>query len=450
MAHSFGNRDGRAFSGRPSRCFFAALLVFAALGGLIAPSALAAPKPGLVGTNPASPGASTMPRIRGHADGSVTSVVDSRGLSPILRTPEGEEATVTIYTDSKCAGPPDGTGTTKELEGAGILVETPVPPDSETNFFANETDSEGTSLCSNGITYQQVTTPPAPPTFTAVTPASPANENFPLISGSSAPNSIVFLYTNSSCSGAPVASGTAAAFAGAGIQVQVPDNSVTTFYAMATLAGIESGCSSSSISYQEVTPPESSPPPVSDGHGNKPPAPRLNTIPGGVANDATPLVTGSAPNAVMVKIFASPGCNGTPVARATAAQFAAGAPVQIVPNTTVTFYGRSVDVDGDESACSAIPAVYTDDSIVPRTRITAGPSAKTRKPTVIFRFADITHGRDTSFLCKMDRHRWKPCQTPLTLTRLGHKRHMLRVKAYDAAGNKEARGVKRSFRVVSH
>ena len=442
--------EGRAAVARPSlRVLLLVGMLFGAAAATVPAAQAAAPRPLLIGTEPASPSTSLTPQIRGDADGVITSVVASRVSGPIGRTTTEPGNTVTIYTDNECLGPVAASGDAEELEGSGILVAAPVPPDSETTFYATETNLSGTSACSNGIVYQQVTTPPAPPIFNAVTPASGANDNFPYLTGSSAPNSIVFLYADASCSTAPVASGPAAAFAAGGIQVQVPDNSNTTFHAEATLAGLGSGCSGSAIAYQEVTPPESpSGGPTPPGSSGPLSPPRLRTIPGGIANDTTPLITGSAPGAALVKIFGSAGCKGAPVAKGSASQFAAGLPVQIVPNTTVTFYGKSVGSVGNESACSPTPVAYTDDSIAPRTRITAGPGIKTLKHTVVFRFTDITGGFDTSFLCKVDRRPWKACHAPFRLKRLGHKRHVLHVKAYDAAGNHEKRGVKRSFQVI--
>ena len=148
-----------------------------------------------------------------------------------------------------------------------------------------------------------------------------------------------------------------------------------------------------------------------------------------------------------VKIYGTANCTGPVLARGTPAQLQAGFPVQIVPNTTVAFFGKSVDGGNDESACSA-GVSYTDDSIAPKTRITVGPGAKTRKRKVVFRFTDITGGPDTSFLCKLDKKKWKSCHAPLKLKKLGHRRHTLKVKAYDAAGNRERKPVKRSFQVV--
>lgn len=441
--------EGRAVVARPSLCLHLLLLagaLFALMLGF-APSASAASKPILLGTNPASPGATLTPRIRGDADGIVTSVVQARAFGPVRRDVE-PGTTITLYTDDKCAGPAAGSGTPEELEGAGILVSEPVPADSETTFYATATDLLGASGCSNGVTYQQVTTPPPAPTLTSVAPASGANQNFPQLIGSAAPNSVVSIYADPTCSGPVVASGSASNFASGGIQVQVNDNTTTTFYAQATLAGISSGCSSSSITYQEVSPPgEGGGEPPSNGPGIRPPAPRLRTAPGGVAHDRTPIVTGLAPEASLVKIYGGTDCKGALLAKVPVVQFLAGVPLEIVPNTTVAFAARSVDADGDESICSQ-PVFYTDDSIAPRTRITAGPGLKTLKRTVVFRFADVTGGRDTKFLCKVDRRRWRACHTPLRLRHLGHRRHTLRVKAYDPAGNHERRGVKRRFQVV--
>jgi hypothetical protein len=411
----------------------------------------AAPTPSLQSTNPSSPGASLTPRIHGDADGTITSVITSAfrpGGGPITRSPEPGNLIV-IYTDSNCAGSVAAEGTAEQLEGEGIQVT--VPPDSVTDFYATETNISGVSSCSKGLEYQQVSTAPAPPIFSASTPASGANENFPRLGGNAAGKSTVTVFSDSSCSTA-VGSGTAAEFSAGGIQVHVADNTTTAFYAIATLAGFTSSCSSSSISYQEVTPPEQpggggGGPPVADPPG-KPQPPQLRTIPGGIANDPTPIITGVAPGAKSVRVYGSSDCKGPVLAKGTIAQLQAGFPVQIVPNTTVAFYGKAIDGGGDESACSPVPAIYTDDSIAPKTRITVGPGVKTLKRTVVFRFTDTTGGAGTSFLCKVDRKPWRPCHAPLKLKKLGHKRHVLRVKAYDAAGNHEKKGVKRSFRVV--
>lgn len=428
-----------------------ALAVFPALAGA------ATPTPVLTATTPASPGTATEPRIRGNADGVITSVVGPRAHALTRALEPG--AAITLYTDAACIGTVAASGTAAELEGAGIAVK--VGLDSETTFYANQTGFAGTSGCSNGITYRQVSTAPAAPAFSGVTPASGANENFPRLQGNVDPGAIVFIFDTPECNGSPRGSGTAAEYAGAGIEVNVPDNSTTTFFAMATLAGIPSGCSVTSVTYQEVTPAggggESGGGSPGGGNGGtsappsngaaKPPAPRLRTIPGNIANDALPTVVGTAPQAAKVMIFTSLGCSGGALWSGPASEFVAGVQVVMTPNTTAVFSARSVDSDGDRSACSD-PVAYTDDSIAPRTRITLGPGVKTLRRTVVFRFADITGGPQTHFLCKVDRKPWKECNAPLKLKHLGHRKHVLKVKAYDAAGNREKRPVQRSFKVI--
>jgi hypothetical protein len=432
------------------------LAAFAAL----ASSAQALPTtPTLSGTHPSSPGGLTKPRIYGTTSVVSTSVVHWPPHTSVA-APDGSGDPITIYALPDCAGPEVASGTAAELESPGLPVT--VLPGSTTTFSATNSDISGVSPCSNDITYRQVSEPPSAPTVTSVSPASPANDNLPRVAGNAPAESTVEIYTNSSCSGGPVATRSASQFGSGGIQVAVADNSTTTFFARATWAELPSTCSSTSVSYQELTPAAEQPggggpatPPVTvdppaalDPPGNPAP-PRLRTSPGPVANDAMPLVTGSAPGAAAVRIYSNPDCKAPLLAKGSVAQLQAGLPVQIVPNTTIAFYGKAVDAGGNESTCSPQPAIYTDDSIAPQTRITGGPPVKTVKRAVVFRFADITGGPETSFVCKIDKKPWKPCQAPLHLKKLGHKRHTLRVKAYDAAGNREATGVKRSFQVVS-
>jgi bacillolysin len=92
---------------------------------------------------------------------------------------------------------------------------------------------------------------PAAPQLSATNPASPANENKPLILGTAEANSTARLYSTADCSGTPSATGTAANLASPGLQVSVADNSTTTFRATAEdAAGNLSPCSSG-IEYVE-------------------------------------------------------------------------------------------------------------------------------------------------------------------------------------------------------
>jgi glucose/arabinose dehydrogenase len=83
--------------------------------------------------------------------------------------------------------------------------------------------------------------PPAPQ-LTGTSPPSPANANSPTVFGSAQAASTVKLYTDPSCT-SQVGSGSAVQLGSSGIQVSVPDDSTTNFYAVATIGSDTSGCS---------------------------------------------------------------------------------------------------------------------------------------------------------------------------------------------------------------
>jgi hypothetical protein len=274
------------------------------------------------------------------------------------------------------------------------------------------------------------------------------------------------VFKNKACEGSPAAFGTVSEFDGSGIPIDVAPETTTYISAERIDLVGASGCSKKWIEYQhvkELPPPKEDPP--SDSPAPDPPAqppavapgqatstppgaPHLRTIPGGFANDNTPLVTGSAPRAASVRIFTSAECDGSPVAKGSVGQLEEGLEVRVVDNAVVAFYGMSVGPGGAQSRCSA-PAYYVEDSLTPRTRITMGPAAKTRKRKAVFRFADTTgDAPGTAFFCKFDRRKWKSCKSPLNLRRLPRKRHVLRVKAIDPAGNAETKPAKRRFKVI--
>lgn len=284
------------------------------------------------------------------------------------------------------------------------------------------------------------------------------------------PDNLVDLYGNENCTEAPVASGTIDELEGDGIQVQVEPNSVTRFSAIQTDPtdpGNPSICSKP-LTYWSGSgggkppveeeppaggeqpaskPPASNPPANSGPAANAPLAPRLKTLPAGPANDNKPRIAGSAPGANAVAIFANSSCSGSPLAKVSPVQLAAGVEVRVPDNSTTDFTGIAL-AGGKESFCSP-PATYIEDSSPPRTRITMGPGAKTRHRKVVFRFADI--GGDplgASFRCKLDRRRWKPCRSPFKLKHLSYRRHTLRVIGSDPIGNVEPKAAKRRFKVI--
>lgn len=457
-------RAGRA--ARPSLCLLVVILV-----GLVSASTAQAAlfPPILLTTNPASPGASTTPRIQGEIEELSTKVVTfgpGDGLDGPLTmgTPEPNN-TVRLYTQAGCAGPVAGEGSAEELETVGIPLGAPVALESVTTFFAtqeNTEDADVSPCSSKGLKYRQVSSAPSAPALTSVSPASPANDNFPHLIGSADPEATVSIYPSTDCSGTAVAAATGAAFATPGIAVAVADNSESVFSARATMAGFSSPCSAGSIAYVEVTPPPESGggnggagnPPAGGGTtappASRPSAPRLHTVPGGSANDNTPTLTGSAPGAATVKVFSSANCSGPVLTKGPASQLGSpGLPLQVADNTVTFLSATGVSAAG-ESPCSD-PVLYVEDSTAPRTRITMGPAAKTAKRKAVIRFADTTgDAPGTVFVCRIDKAKWKQCSSPLKIKHLRLRRYVIQVKATDPAGNVELKGAKRSFKVIRH
>jgi hypothetical protein len=157
---------------------------------------------------------------------------------------------VRVYTTSDCSGAPAATGSATAFANPGLTVT--VGENSTTTFYATATDAAGnTSDCSTtSVTYVADNTGPDRPDLTATDPASPSQDLTPLIVGAAESGSTVKLYLTSSCTGTPVAMGSAATFASPGIEVTVVADSTTTFYATATDgAGNASPCSTASQTY---------------------------------------------------------------------------------------------------------------------------------------------------------------------------------------------------------
>lgn len=449
MVQAGSSNEGAGLAARP----FVLLLFVVALFviGFTAEARAALPTPTLSSTNPISPGASLTPRVKGTVEEGETKVITFGALRPVTQDVEPND-TVRIYTTADCTGSVAGEGTVTLLKGDGILVAA-VSPDSVTVYYADVSKGLETSECSEGLTYRHVSTPPATPVLSGVSPASPANDNFPRLLGTADPDATISIYASADCSGAVVATGTGAQLEAEGIQATVGDNTETTFSALLTMAGFVTDCSNP-VTYKELTPADPGPglgpgqgPGGGDTPANPPPAPRLRTLPAGEANDNTPLVAGTAPGATLVRIYADPSCQGAVVAKGSAAELAAGIPVRVIDNAVVFF--SAVSIAGEKASKCSDPVAYVEDSLTPRTRITMAPGAKTAKRKATIRFTDTTAALPgTSFLCKVDKAKWKKCSSPLRLKKLKPKKYTVRVKASDSAGNVETKGAKRSFKVI--
>ncbi len=292
--------------------------------------------PGSLASSPAGPANDNNPEISGTAE---------------------VGSTVRIYTTADCSGAPNANGTAAAFASPGITAS--VSDDTSTTFKATATDAAGnvSGCSSSSVIYVEDSSDPGAPASLASTPASPANDNNPKITGTAEAGSTVKLYSTSDCSGAPTASGTAAAFASPGITVSVSDDTTTTFKATATDASGNTGsCSSSSVTYVE----DSTAPAQPNGFDSAPASP---------ANDNSPKISGAAEASATVRLYTTSDCSGAPVASGTAAAFSSpGLAVAVSDDSTTTFKATATDVAGNVSGCSS-PYVYVEDSTVPSSTI---------------------------------------------------------------------------------
>lgn len=86
-------------------------------------------------------------------------------------------------------------------------------------------------------------------------------------------------------------------------------------------------------------------------------------------------------------------------------------------------------VPGPGGGTTAVPA----DTTAPETIRRGGPGSRLRRGIATFRFGASERG--VRFQCRLDGGRARTCTSPLTLRRLRAGRHVLRVRAIDAAGN---------------
>ncbi len=106
-----------------------------------------------------------------------------------------------------------------------------------------------------------------------------------------------------------------------------------------------------------------------------------------------------------------------------------------------------LDGFGDETQdkCPADPSKQGD-CTPPKTTITKGAPKKTKKHKVKFKFKSSESG--SSFECKLDKKKFKPCRSPKKYKRLKKGKHKFKVRAMDAAGNTDPSPAKDKFKVV--
>lgn len=279
----------------------------------------------------------------------------------------------------------------------------PEDPDNEDDIYARS--GETTELVSGGGNEgREEILAPEPPKLEATDPLSspeaPGESIEPKVIGQAETGAAIKLYTTPNCTEEPVATGSAGELASPGIVAAVAEGSTTHFYATAEVEGLVSACSEGIVYVQKAAP---TPPPTEEGgSGRESESSGSSGGGGGGSSTVTPSRGETAPPSSTKHGGAGP--------RLTYGQ---GAPF-----------------------------------VTPISRITFGPSFKTKKRRPVFRFADATGQPGTQFICKLDRHRWHSCASPVRLRELSRGRHVFQVKAMNALGVWEAAKSRRSFKLV--
>jgi hypothetical protein len=199
-----------------------------------------------------------------------------------------------------------------------------------------------------------------------------------------------------------------------------------------------------------------------------------------------PRILGQGDFESLIKIYSTADCSGIPAATGTAAELESGGiPVVVVPGSTTTFHATATFLN-DTSACSTDAVTYQqvaegagggggtgggggasgggeeapkisgpkpapitiEQHLIPQTRITFAPGAKTHSRRPVFQFVDSTGQGGTKFFCKIDRASWRFCSSPLHLKRQSPGRHVFGVKGMNS-GLMEKVAVTRKFKVVA-
>lgn len=116
-------------------------------------------------------------------------------------------------------------------------------------------------------------------------------------------------------------------------------------------------------------------------------------------------------------------------------------------NGTHTFAVRATDSTQNLDATPAT-RTFRVDTIPPNTVITAGPSGTITRRTVRFWFGAVDE-RAAGFECRIDLRAWRRCTSPREYQDLPLGAHVFRVRAFDAAGNRDPRPARREFRIVA-
>jgi hypothetical protein len=283
-------------------------------------------------TNPPSPSNSNFPRIQGTAEAG---------------------STVRLYSNGFCTGLSVKSGPASDFTGDGIQYGVSDNSSNVISAKAYDTSGNVSGCTATATNYVEESVPPPVPSLNATDPASPSNDDSPLVKGTSPEaDTTVRLYGESSCTEPAAVSGTKAQFEGAGIEIDVVLNQSNSIYAAARdVAGNTSACVGP-ITY--IHDSVSGTPAIT---GTDPPSP---------ANNNSPKLRGSGADAdATILVYKGTACTGPNDGEQPASLFhGAGIPVSVDDNSSQTFVVEAYDTALNGSACSA-PFTFTEDSLAP-------------------------------------------------------------------------------------
>jgi alpha-tubulin suppressor-like RCC1 family protein len=308
-------------------------------------------------------------------------------VNPVLSGTAEKGATVRVYREAGCAGTP--VELTASAQDGSFSAEVTVPADAVTSFWATATDAAGnTGGCPADpqVAYRQDSTPPADPASFAVRPASPANDNLPVVSGTTEADAVVKVHAfldgvdpgADPCAGPAAAGGVANGGDGTGfaVAVAVADDTTTHLWVQAAdAAGNLSRCVAAGTYVED---------------SRKPGTPVVSTTATSPSQVATLEVTVTAEPGTTVALYAGTGCAfplvGAPVGGGDAVVPSGGAlglVATVGSNQTTEIGARVTDAAGNVSECSA-PLVYTHDTIAPAAPVVAfAPASPSPDPAPV-------------------------------------------------------------------
>ena len=102
---------------------------------------------------------------------------------------------------------------------------------------------------------------------------------------------------------------------------------------------------------------------------------------------------------------------------------------------------------GDESQDRCLPPTVQTDCDPPQTTITKAPEKKTARTAARYKFTSDEPG--STFECRLNKKKFKPCESPFRKRVKAGRKHKFKVRATDAGGNVDPSPAKHKFRVVA-